>query len=920
MARDLIKGSLCHVDNDEDDVVTTVANDDKIVCYGRIDNTKVQAHCVPNPGTKATFLSKADWPSMKLILHALPGKKTYIIRVIDPTETDFGNIDLRTAQGLLPILTSKTPKFKVQARLTPRKRKSDQIPGCPCSEYLNININLYGPKGSAATIGKFLSHKQLYLRTPYMVDAGCEVFNPHQPKTETVVRTAMLGRSGGLSNGYASRTAEEIRNDVRGMFDSLQKSENLPEMEPSPFITTKLLPHQKQGLHFMINKEKDRVFGENEEENSSLWREKYRPDGQKIYYEVITGKEEREKPPEVLGGILADMMGLGKTLLCLALILSTSDQSLTWAKTVPLNKEVSVLQRSKTTLLISPLSTVANWEEQVAAHIAPEGPFSYYVYHGSNRCQDPDELSEYDLIITTYSIVSSELSGRGRKNGKSPLSETNFFRIILDEAHQIREQSTRQSQAVCNLSAQRRWAVTGTPVQNRLDDLGALIKFLRIQPYNERGGFAQFIMSPFKNADPEILPKLRLLVDTITLRRLKDRIDLPARHIVVTRLPFSDEEFELYQFFAHDSDNRMKVIASGQRKSLGGKSYVHILQAIMRLRLICAHGQELLRDEDLKLLQGYSWNNAIDLEDESEKPVLSNRQAYEMLMLLKETDGDKCVQCARHIEAAEAENGPNEKDVIGYLLPCYQIICRDCIKDLKSAIGEDDHFICPYCDQRLRTSFFELTQSGIETAEEARIQARENPKHAKIMGRYRGAHTKVKALLEALQQSEVESESLPPDKPIKSVVFSGWTTNLDLIQIALEDKKISFARLDGKMSRVKRTSALDVFRDDPQVKVILVSIGAGGLGLNLTTASRVYMMEPQFNPAAEAQAVDRVHRLGQTREVFVTRFIMEDSFEDRMLILQRKKENLADLSMNRGKLDKAEAAKQRLEELRSLFK
>ena len=201
-----------------------------------------------------------------------------------------------------------------------------------------------------------------------------------------------------------------------------------------------------------------------------------------------------------------------------------------------------------------------------------------------------------------------------------------------------------------------------------------------------------------------------------------------------------------------------------------------------------------------------------------------------------------------------------------------------------------------------------------------RNKARENPKQAKIMGRYGGPHTKTKALLDALQQSRLESESLPPDKPIKSVVFSGWTTHLDLIQIALEDNSVKFVRLDGKMSRARRTSALDAFRDDPAVTVILVSIGAGGLGLNLTTASKVYMMEPQFNPAAEAQAVDRVHRLGQSREVFITRFIMQDSFEERMLALQRKKENLADLSMNRGKLDKAEAAKQRLEELRSLFK
>ena len=153
-----------------------------------------------------------------------------------------------------------------------------------------------------------------------------------------------------------------------------------------------------------------------------------------------------------------------------------------------------------------------------------------------------------------------------------------------------------------------------------------------------------------------------------------------------------------------------------------------------------------------------------------------------------------------------------------------------------------------------------------------------------------------------------------------SVVFSGWTSHLDLIEMALEDNEIQYVRLDGRMSRTERSASLERFRDDATVRVILVSIAAGGLGLNLTSASKVYVMEPQFNPAAEAQAIDRIHRLGQKREVTATRFIMADSFEEKMLELQRKKQNLADLSMNRGKLDKNEATKRRLEDLRSLFK
>ncbi|KAL8696383.1 MAG: hypothetical protein Q9224_002823 [Gallowayella concinna] len=917
---------------DDEDVVLISDSQEKEVCYGGIEGAKVSAHQVPDPGNKAMYLSKNEWPTMKVQLRRFPGNDN-IIRVLDPTGKDFGNVDVRTSLGLAKLLDSKNPKYRAQARLMTRKKKQDRMeyPTAPCSEYLGLMVNVYGPKNKAEAIGKFFRTKMLRFVTPIGVDHGKETCNPHAP---TISRNEILPRTSHVSSssyatGFVSRTTEEIRSDVLGMFDNLQKSENLPEMDARAAVVTPLLGHQKQALHFMVSREQERVFGDNEEDNNSLWRLRLRPNGQRTYFNVITGQEEHVKPPESLGGILADMMGLGKTLSILSLIVHGLPDAQTFGKEkapTPEEEDVALVRKSKATLLVCPLSTVANWEEQIKAHIE-NGKLSYYVYHGSNRNKDIDMLSRFDVIITTYSIVSSEYFGGrgGRKGSESPLLQTNFFRIVLDEAHSIREQATRQSQAICALSAQRRWAVTGTPVQNRLDDLGALIKFLRIKPFSEKGGFSQHILAPFKMADPEILPKLRLLVDSITLRRLKDRIDLPGRKDQIVRLRFAPDEEKLYEWFAKDSDRRMRIIASEQKKSLGGRSYVHILRAIMRLRLICAHGRELLSEDDLKLTEGFSVNNAIDLDSDEcdgNKLFTNARQAYEMLMLFQETDTDTCSQCAKKIEPDLEVAGPDQDQTIGHMLPCYQIVCEECFPSFKQNVDmASTHMTCPYCELHMRTSFFELTKYGIEGAEEARERAKEDPKHAKIMGRYGGPHTKTRALLAALEQSKIKSQDLPAGQhPIKSVVFSGWTSHLDLIQIALDEHRIGYVRLDGKMGRKQRAAALEAFREDADVTVFLISIGAGGLGLNLTSGSNVYMMEPQFNPAAEAQAVDRVHRLGQTREVIITRYIMEGSFEEKMLALQRKKQNLADLSMNRGKLDKAEAAKQRLEELRSLFK
>ena len=450
-------------DDEEEEIVIVSDSQEKEVCYGRLQHTKVQAHQLPCPGGKAVYISKGDWPAMRLQLKRFPGKDN-IIRVIDPMGKDFGNVDLKTSLALAKIMDSKNPRFRTQARITIRKRQPNDYPGKECSEYFDITINLYGPKVKAQPMGRFLRQRNVLLGPPFMVDNGIEVVNPHQP-ADTPPRISFGGTQSvpRAAPGYVVRTAEEIHNDVVGMFDSLEQSENLPEIEADPRIITPLLGHQKQGLYFLTNKEQKRIFSDNDEDNNSLWRLRYRPSGQPTYYNVITGTEERNKPPEVLGGILADMMGLGKTLSILSLIVGSLEAANEWEEIghLPeLDGDRALIRNSKTTLLVSPLSTLANWEDQIATHIKP-GAVNYYVYHGANRITDINALASYDLVITTYSIVASEYGGRAKRKDIEPLLQTNFFRIVLDEAHMIREQSTRQSQAICALSAQVRCVLLG---------------------------------------------------------------------------------------------------------------------------------------------------------------------------------------------------------------------------------------------------------------------------------------------------------------------------------------------------------------------------------------------------------------------------------------------------------------------------
>jgi len=154
------------------------------------------------------------------------------------------------------------------------------------------------------------------------------------------------------------------------------------------------------------------------------------------------------------------------------------------------------------------------------------------------------------------------------------------------------------------------------------------------------------------------------------------------------------------------------------------------------------------------------------------------------------------------------------------------------------------------------------------------------------------------------------------DPYVKSIIFSQWTTMLDLIEDPLSESQFKYVRLDGTMSQSQREQSINQFNNNSEVTIFLISMKAGGLGLNLTAASNVFLLDPWWNPATEDQAIDRVHRIGQNRPVFVTRFIIEDSIEERILKLQERKRDLAKGALN----ENVEYSKIKLDELNLLFK
>lgn len=926
-------GPTSHIDltaddeNDDDDLqITEVRNlDEKEVCFGMVDGF-VLAWKVPRPNAKNSVSKFASnqWPVFKVVLNRIR-ERGNTIECVDPYNVAFGNIDNELAEALAPAMDGFS-KLRVQARMVTRSMKPNEEAHAPCSDKYRMIVNVYGRKGDVDNIGRWFGQKNCFFKNPMVSDAGIPVVNPHANKKANAQKNPVFG----ANVVGTARTAEEATDAVSRLFDyQAEEGNDLPETEQPRSIVTPLLLHQKQALTFLLKQEQPRTFSDEESGNSSLWRKGYNRRGQVIYEEVVTGIEVIQEPPQCLGGLLADVMGLGKTIQALALIASTMDQAYFFGQTQlrrASEAESDLLAHSRATLLVAPVSTVKNWEDQIAAHTKP-GSVTYHVYHGTNRIRNPFKLADNDVVITTYSTAAHEIFGRSADPAHpSPLKRIRWFRIILDEAHTIRESKSSQARAMYSLFAERRWCLTGTPIQNRMEDLGSLTTFLQLYPYDNATRFNQYIRGPAQSGDPKFLKKLRVFVDSFTLRRLRDCINLPPRTDLIIDLEFSAEERKLYEFFRQKFSVAMKEVVKEARARGTGGQFHRVLQGITILRLICDHGKELLKEEQLEEFKGNAQDDPIDVDDYKPKEI-TRRDAYNHMSLLAEASLDLCVVCGRRITDDSPGATPGADDMVAeslqaIILPCYELFCSECFEPRKTSfeanMTTEQAVICPNerCSLMISPQYFPIPKSYAEDLEKDKVpeDVRQGSNNFKN-GHYSGPHTKTRRLLQDIAEMHAESAHLMAngEPPLKCVVFSEFTSHLDLIEKALSDNNHTFVRIDGTMSLPNRRHVLDALNNDPNTRILLASIKAAGQGLNLTAASRAIIMEPMWNPAAETQAVDRIYRIGQNREVIVKRYRMLDSMEEKIVELQKKKQELAKLSMEKKEMQKVLGRKERNE-------
>ncbi len=416
-----------------------------------------------------------------------------------------------------------------------------------------------------------------------------------------------------------------------------------------------------------------------------------------------------------LGGILADDMGLGKTLQMIAHILARVEAGDT-----------------KPTLVVCPASLVYNWTAELE-RFAPSLDVCAIVGAKAQRRVQIAGVAEHNVVVTSYDLMRRDID---------EYAEQDFARAVLDEAQYIKNPLTQVARAAKRLPAGVRFALTGTPIENRLSELWSIFDFLIPGLLGTRESFAKRFESPVEHAEGDSAARLQALVSPFVLRRVKED--------VVADLP------------------------------------------------------EKIEDTVMAQLTG-----------EQRKLYLANQ--------------DRIAQQVQHRESSEFKK--DKLKVLAELTKLRQICC----------------------DPRLHYEDYKAGSAKLDTCMEL------------VHGALDGGH--------------------------RILLFSQFTGMLDIIGKRLAKEDIAFLKLTGASSKESRAKMVAQFQAG-EVPVFLISLKAGGVGLNLTAADVVIHYDPWWNVAAQDQATDRAHRIGQQHTVTVYKLIAKDTIEERIMQMQESKRDL----------------------------
>lgn len=512
------------------------------------------------------------------------------------------------------------------------------------------------------------------------------------------------------------------------------------------------------------------------------------------------------------GGLLGDEMGMGKTIQAVSLIMSD-------------------YPAKQPSMVIVPPVALMQWSSEIKDYT--DGKLNVLVYHGQNaktKGMTVKDLKKYDVIMISYnsleSVYRKQIKGWSRGEDivmeASPIHAIEFHRIILDEAHSIKSRTTGVAKACFALKAKYKWCLSGTPVQNRIGEFFSLLRFLEVRPFADYfckkcpcsmlhwdvdkdyrctsckhssiehvSVFNQELLNPLTQSEDmkdrsAAMDKLHMITARIMLRRMKrdhvSSMELPPKEVIVHNEFFGEIERD---FSSSIMSNTARTFDTYVSRGVMLNNYANIFGLIMQMRQVANHPDLLLK-----------------------------KHAHE---------GQNVLVC--NICDEPAEEAIRSK--------CKHDFCRSCVKSYVRSVednkGEPD---CPRCHDPLSIDF---DQPEIEQDEEA---VKKNSIINRISMENWTSSTKIEMLVYDLWKLRSKKQTL------KSIIFSQFTSMLQLVEWRLRRAGFNTVMLDGSMTPNQRQRSIDHFMNTPECEIFLVSLKAGGVALNLTEASRVFIIDP----------------------------------------------------------------------------
>ncbi|KAI1615710.1 SNF2 family N-terminal domain-containing protein [Exophiala viscosa] len=696
-----------------------------------------------------------------------------------------------------------------------------------------------------------------------------------------------------------------------------------------------------------------------------------------LYHHQLLGaaflrdRERSDSKPH--GGMVCDEMGFGKTIQMIANIL---------------DGKPAADSPNRTTLIVAPPTLVNQWMEEFVKHIEPEKLGRILCYHAGSRLQSndvPADLQRYDVILSTYTEVlrsypltepPKHLSSDKAKNEwwktwyrekAGPLHKVKFLRIVLDEAQAIKSHKSKTSAAVRALAGTYRWAITGTPIMNYIEELYSFFAFLRVPHTGDFATFQHNYCNNRSGREPVDMGRIHNILRAVMLRRthvdsLFDApiVKLPGISHNTYPVEFNSVERAIYNMVRRRYIGQINAYSSTGELTA---NYRNVLAMLTRLRMLCAHiflCQDVLKQmfvaADIETL----WRlTAKEVETSTEEaPRVNILMALRKMLQAK----DNTIQTSQTRTAdqsvaptpdPEAEHDIRTGKAFGLTfkfrrflrtltesrtwtelhlrsvcakcrLPpdepmctsCFHVYCKECLSamDFERRERDEEKIACIECGTHFEetSSCSGLKELGFNSEEVAQKVEKVKAKRGKnkTAVSWQGSQTNAdedeeedppapdwigmdgtvltSAKLTATKAAILNWHEKNPNEKI--IIYTQFLGLCRILGRMCEAEKWGYIHFNGKMTQEARQKSIKRFGDDPHICVMICSLKAGGVGLNLTMASKVIILDLWFNSAIEAQAYCRAFRIGQQNKVEVMRFVVKDSIDEDLVRMQDRKD------------------------------